>query len=301
MLCQAPLTGRDVMKRGLLDMGRPTCEENMRSDRLYRAQAIILRRGDFFEADRLLTLYTPHRGKMRAIAKGIRKPTSRKGGHLELFTHSQLLLARGRNLDIITQAQTIEPFLPLREDLLRASYACYVGELLDQITEENIPNPRLFYLLRDTLARLGQSRDLALTVRFYELRLLGLTGYEPQLFHCVRCRGLLEPQGSFFFSPMEGGALCEACGPLPAGGAQQAGGAPLSLAALKVLRFFQTREYELCQRMHIRPALHSELERVMYRYIAFTLERDLKSVGFLNILRRQDVAPNSPSQRRGNP
>jgi len=270
----------------------------MRSDRVYRTQAIILKRGDFFEADRLLTLYTLERGKMRAIAKGIRRPTSRKGGHLELFTHSQLLLARGRNLDIITQAQTIEPFLPLREDLLRTSYACYVDELLDQITEENVPNPRLFYLLRDTLARLGESRDLALTARFYEMRLLGLTGYEPQLFHCVRCRGLFEPQGSFFFSPMEGGALCEACGPLPARGAQERGAMTLSLAALKVLRFFQTREYELCERVHIRPKLHAELERVMYRYVTFILERNLKSVGFLNILRHQGVALTSRSQHR---
>jgi len=261
----------------------------MRSERVYRTQAIILRRSDFFEADRLLTLYTPDRGKMRAIAKGIRKPTSRKGGHLELFTHSQLLLAKGRNLDIITQAETIEPFLPLREDLLRSSYACYVSELLDQSAGENIPNPRLFYLLRDTLARLGESEDLALTARFYELRLLELTGYQPQLFHCVRCRALLEPDGHFFFSSMEGGVLCENCGPSSPGGAQQRRVMSLSLPALKVLRFFQTREYELCQRVRIRTALHGELERVMYRYITFILERNLKSVGFLNILRRQAI------------
>jgi len=268
----------------------------MRSERVYRTQAIILKRRDFFEADRLLTLYTPDRGKMPAIAKGIRKPTSRKGGHLELFTHSQLLLARGMNLDIITQAETIESFLPLREELLRTSYACYVSELLDQIAEENIPNPRLFYLLRDTLAWLGGSEDLALTTRFYELRLLALTGYQPQLFQCVRCRAPLEPEERFFFSPMEGGVLCEDCGLSPAGspsspgGVPQRGAMPLSLPALKVLRFFQTREYELCQRVRIRPALHAELERVMYRYITFILDRNLKSVGFLNTLRRQKVA-----------
>jgi len=262
----------------------------MRSERVYRTQAIILKRSDFFEADRLLTLYTPDRGKMRAIAKGIRKPTSRKGGHLELFTHSQLLVAKGMNLDIITQAEIIEPFLPLREDLLRTSYACYVSELLDQIAEENIPNPRLFFLLRDTLGWLSESEDLALTTRFYELRLLGLTGYQPQLFHCVRCRALLEPNGRFFFSPMEGGGLCEHCGLSSPGEARQRGAMPLSLPALKVLRFFQTREYELCRRVHIRPALHAELERVMYRYITFILERNLKSVGFLNTLRRQKVA-----------
>lgn len=259
----------------------------MQRERVYRTQAIILKRRDFFEADRLLTFYTPDRGKMRAIAKGIRKPTSRKGGHLELFTHSQLLLARGRNLDIITQAETIEPFLPLREDLLRTSYACYVSELLDQMVEENVPNPRLFFLLRDTLARLGESEDLALTVRFYELRLLGLTGYQPQLFHCVRCGTPLELGEHLFFSPMEGGILCESC-VSSIGGRQQRGTMSLSLTALKVLRFFQTHEYELCRRVRIRPPLHAELERVMYRYITFILERNLKSTSFLNLLRRQN-------------
>lgn len=270
--------------------GRDTGEGKMRSERVYRTQAIILKRRDFFEADRLLTLYTPDRGKMPAIAKGIRKPTSRKGGHLELFTHSQLLLAKGANLDIITQAETIEPFLLLREDLLRASYACYVSELLDQIVEENIPNPRLFYLLRDTLTRLGESRDPALTVRFHELHLLGLTGYQPQLFQCVGCSALLEPEGRFFFSPMEGGVLCDTCGRSSRGRAQQRGLMSLSLPALKVLRFFQTREYGLCQQLRIRPALHAELEGVMYRYITFILERNLKSVRFLNTVRQQSVA-----------
>ena len=261
----------------------------MRSERVYRTQAIILKRRDFFEADRLVTLYTPDRGKMQAIAKGIRKPTSRKGGHLELFTHSQLLLARGKNLDIITQAETIEPFLPLREDLLRTSYAYYVSELLDQMAEENISNPRLFYLLRDTLGQLGESEDLPLTTRFYEIHLLTLTGYQPQLFHCVRCRTLLEPEGRFFFSSVEGGVLCGKCGTPSPYGAQPRGAMPLSLPALKVLRFFQTREYQLCQRVRIRAALHAELEQVMYRYIIFTLERNLKSVDFLNTLRRQRV------------
>lgn len=261
----------------------------MRPERVYRTQAIVLRRRDFFEADRLLTLYTPDRGKMTAIGKGIRKPTSRKGGHLELFTHSQLLVAKGASLDIITQAETIEPFLPLREDLLRTSYACYVSELLDQIVEENIPNPRLFYLLRDSLARLGEGRDPALVVRFYELHLLGFTGYQPQLFHCVRCSALLEPEGRFLFSPMEGGVLCDGCGRSSPAGGQQPGLMPLSLPSLKVLRFFQTREYGLCEQVRIRPALHAELEGVMNRYITFILERNLKSVGFLNTLRRQNM------------
>ena len=92
-----------------------------RRARVYRTEAIVLRRTDFGEADRLLTVYTPDRGKLRLIAKGARKPTSRKSGHVELFSRGQFLVAVGRELDIITQAETLEPFRPLRENLLRTT------------------------------------------------------------------------------------------------------------------------------------------------------------------------------------
>ncbi|MBI3915321.1 MAG: DNA repair protein RecO, partial [Chloroflexi bacterium] len=107
-------------------------------DRLYRVQAIILKRTDMGEADRLLTLYTRDHGKLRAMAKGARKPASRKSGHVELFMHSELLLARGRNLDIVTQAETRHAFLPLQSDLHRLGYAYYFAELLDQFTEDQV-------------------------------------------------------------------------------------------------------------------------------------------------------------------
>jgi len=92
---------------------------DQRRQRLYRTSAIVLKRQDFGEADRILTLFTPERGKLRVIAKGVRKTTSRKSGHVELFTYSNLLIAKGRNLDIVTQAEMIRPFLGLRQELPR--------------------------------------------------------------------------------------------------------------------------------------------------------------------------------------
>src|SRR5512135_2205211 len=100
-------------------------------ERLYRTEAIILRRADLGEADRLLKILTPGYGKLRVVAKGARKPASRKTGHVELFTRSNLLVARARNLDIVSQAETVESYRPLREDLLRSTYAHYIVELLD--------------------------------------------------------------------------------------------------------------------------------------------------------------------------
>jgi len=252
-------------------------------ERLYRTEAIVLKRSDFGEADRLLTLYTPELGKIRVIAKGARKPTSRKSGHVELFTHAQLLVARGRNLDIVTQAETIHAFRPLREDLLRTSYAYYAAELLDRFVEEGVENRPLFALLLAVLDWLGESNDLALIARFYELRLLALSGYQPQLFQCVNCRATIEPVTNFF-DPDRGGVLCPRCGHELR---DNAGLKSISLNALKVLRFLQTHESETCFRLRISPALHGELEAVMQRYIIYILERNLKSVAFLQMLRHQ--------------
>jgi DNA repair protein RecO (recombination protein O) len=258
---------------------------------LYRTEAIVLKRMDFGEADKLLTLYTPGLGKIRAIAKGVRKPTSRKSGHVELFTHSQLLIAKGRNLDIVTQAETLHAFRALREDLQRITYAYYAVELVDKFTEEGVENRPLFDLLLAMLTWLGETADLDLTTRFFELRLLDYVGYRPQLFYCVGCNARIEPTANFF-SLSEGGVLCPRCGEerLQRGRGARQEVQPVPLNALKVLRYLQTRDYALCRRLRISPASHGELERMTRRYITYLLERRLKSLEFLDTLRREVVA-----------
>jgi DNA repair protein RecO (recombination protein O) len=253
----------------------------MPHERLYRTEAVVLRRHDFGEADRLLTLYTPDLGKFKALAKGVRKIASRKAGHLELFMRSQLLLARGRELDIITQAEAIDTYRPVREDLIRATYASYTVELLDRFVEEANENRPLYDLLVATLARLSQAKDLALVVRYYELHLLSLVGYQPQLFRCVECGSVLEAVDQFF-GPALGGVLCPTCGPNHPGEATA-----LSLPALKVLRFAQTHPFGEVANLQLRPTIHAELERTMQQYITYLLERNLKSVEFLRLLRRE--------------
>jgi DNA repair protein RecO (recombination protein O) len=106
--------------------------------RTYRTEAIVLKAQDYGETDKLLTLLTPQVGKLRAVAKGVRKPNSRMGGHLDLFTRSNLFLARGRNLDIVTQAVALEHFTAMRHDLARSTYAHYVADLLDGFTVEGM-------------------------------------------------------------------------------------------------------------------------------------------------------------------
>ena len=116
----------------------------MTSPRNYQTEAIIIKKTKLGEADTILTFYTPHLGKIQGFARSLRKTRSKMAGHLELLTHSLVSLARGRNLDTVTGAQTIDSFLPLKSDLRLTSYGLYVTELVNQFTAEHIENYPLF-------------------------------------------------------------------------------------------------------------------------------------------------------------
>lgn len=255
----------------------------MPRERLYRTEAIILRRADMGEADRLLTIFTPGQGKLRVVAKGVRKPRSRKSGHVELFMRVELLIAKGRSLDIVSQAETVEAYPALREDLVRSTYAHYCAELLDRFTADEQEHGELYDLLAVTLARLCDASEPALAARYYELQVLTLAGYQPRLFGCARCGRKLVPVVSetppYAFDAELGGALCPDCA------AQRPQAAPLSLAALKVLRHAARTDYVTFAALCLRPLLHREVEQVMQHYITYILERNLKSVEFLRTLR----------------
>ena len=157
------------------------------AERTLRTEVVVLRHSDWGEADRLLVLFSREAGKLRAVAKGVRKLHSRKAGHLEPFTRVKLMLARGRDFWIVTQAETVDAYLPIREDLVRTAYAAYVIELLDRFTYEEGENRALYQLLVDTLQRIALLPDPFPAVRYYEIRLLDLLGFRPELINCVRC------------------------------------------------------------------------------------------------------------------
>ena len=144
-----------------------------RTERSLKVEAVILRHTDYGEADRLLTIFTREHGKLRAIAKGVRKMQSRKAGHLEPFTRSTLMLAHGHDLWIVTQAEAIDVFQPLREDLGKLGYAGYAVELLDRFTYEEGQNWQLYQLLIETLDRLAKEDDPFVAVHYYEMRQIG--------------------------------------------------------------------------------------------------------------------------------
>lgn len=254
----------------------------MARPRTLRTEAIVLRRSDFGEADRLLTLYSPDHGKLRAIAKGARKPQSRKTGHVELFMRSTFLLAIGRDLYIVTQAELIEAYAALRNSLVQATYAGYLVELLDKFVPENEANRTLYALLADSLARLEDDDSRLLALRYYELRLLALVGLQPQLFRCVVTGGEIEERDHYFSADL-GGLI------VPGYEKADRGARRVSAAAIKVMRYLQTRPWDTVRFLQLRPALHREIELVLHDYLEYQLEKRVQSAEFLYRLRREAI------------
>jgi DNA repair protein RecO (recombination protein O) len=241
---------------------------------------VVLRHSDWGEADRLLWLFTRESGKIRAVGKGVRKPRSRKAGHLEPFTRVTLMLALTRDIPLITQAETVDAYLALRDDLLRVGYASYVIELLDRFTYEEGENSALYRLLTDTLSRLNTQPDPLVTLRYYEIRLLDLVGFRPQLTECARCEHEIRPEDQYF-SAAAGGVLCPNCG------ANDPSARPISMDALRYLRHFQRSSFKDAMRAQLSEAVNIELERLMQYYLTYLLERGLNSPEFVRRVRSE--------------
>lgn len=271
----------------------------MKSERLYTTEAIIVRRRDQGEADRVLTLCTPQ-GKRVVIARGARKPASRKAGHLELFARVRMVLARSpASWDTVSQAEALDLHAALRADLVYGTYARYVAELYDRFVTEEEGGPALFDLLSRTLDYLSQiaaegalSPAPDLLARAYEQRLLSLVGFRPEWGRCVGeregrlCGQPLPTRGTapLGLDPERGGALCARCFQASA---DRRWVMPLSPAALGLLRACQRLPFARLRALRVSPALLAEVERAMRHYLTYHLEQDIRTGVFLRHIRRQ--------------
>ncbi|MBN1484864.1 MAG: DNA repair protein RecO [Chloroflexia bacterium] len=255
---------------------------NTNRQRLYNSEGIVMRRWDVGESDRILALYTPERGKLRVISKGVRRPGSRLAGHVELLCHSAFLIARGRHLDIVTQAQTLHAFANLRQNLERIGWACYAAELVDRMTVEEAATEPAFRLFLAVLERLDRGAPPEILIRSFELHLLGYLGYRPQLFRCVSCEQEVQARPQFF-SALLGGVLCPSC----RGADPQA--QSLSLEALKILRYLQRNSLSDAERLRLEPQRGRELEALLHPYIRIILEQEMNAPSFLGLLRRESA------------
>jgi DNA repair protein RecO (recombination protein O) len=249
--------------------------------RLYRTPAVILKRMDLGEADRIVTCYSRDAGKIRAVAKGVRRSTSRAAGHLEPFTLSDVLFAVGRELDVISQADTLESFRHVREDLILTTHAYYLAEVVDLLTEDRMENRAVFDALVEGLRNLGDSADVRLVLVVFQLRLLDALGYRPELRECVTCRASIEPERNQF-SALTGGVLCPGCGP------REATARAIGTSALKLLRFLQQTSGE--RAVNAPAHVTREAEALLRDYAETIVERRLRSPALIARVQEADLS-----------
>lgn len=265
--------------------------------RVYKTEGIILRRRNLGEADSIFTVLSAHEGKFDAIAKGVRKTRSRMRGHLEPLTRSRLLLARGRSLDVFTQAETVAPYRAIRDDLERSATAIYCAELADRFTIEHAENPGLYELLLAALDALEGGSPPGAVARYFELHLLSLMGYELQLDACAACRGRLEAVETLL-SANAGGLVCERCR------AKAGAGRLLGVRAIKVLRYARSVDIGAFCEVRFDPVLAKEMEGAMAEAVNHFLEREPRARRFLEIVaalpgRENALAPGIVESEQG--
>ena len=248
----------------------------------YSAEGVILKKTNLGEADRLLTIFTKYKGKIRALAKGVRKITSRRSPNLELLNHVKAQFAVGKTFDVVTEVTTITTHKKIKEHLFKVSLGFHIAEITDEFLPEDQVNKELFELLVSTLRRLNVEEDtekIKKIVRTFEIKLLAITGYKPQFDHCVKCGGSLSKVGNFI-SPEAGGVLDKKC---------SIGGTfirPISADSIKLLRFLQESTLAKIDRLIITHLLNNEIESRLKFYIEYLLEKELKSVKFIEQVNR---------------
>lgn len=176
----------------------------------YKTEGIVLARFNLGEADRIVSFFTRDRGKLRAVAKGVRRIKSRMAGHLELFNTVELMLATGRNLDVITSARLRQHHQGLSDNYDKLSYGYLFAEMVEKLTGEDEPHVGVFELLEQSLSSLEAGAADALLELFFKLRLASELGYRPELSACVVC-GKSDPASSYFFSFTKGGIVDATC------------------------------------------------------------------------------------------
>lgn len=240
----------------------------------YKTKGIIIRRRNFGEADRILTIYTERRGKVSAIAKGVRKPLSKLAGHLELFYLTDFHLAEGKNLHTITGAILINDFPAIRNNPQKINQMYYIAELIDKLIHEHERSEEIFALVNNIFQELN-TQDSSLLLAYFELRLISYLGHKPELNHCVRCREKLSDGKNFW--DHSSGVICAKC--LNLGSAKE-----ISNNIIKLLRLFLEKDVNIINNLNLDKKTEQELKNIIYDFLRYHTEFEPKSRKYLKNL-----------------
>ena len=234
---------------------------------LYREQGIVLRTYKLGETDRIVNLLTQGRGKVRAVAKGVRRPGSKFGGRLEPFSHVDLQLYEGQNLDLISQAELITPFAEVRNDYALSACGSAMVEAMDRVAQEDERSNRLVLLLLDGLRALAAvPHHPSAVLDAYLLRLASIAGYHPYLDACASCG---TPGAHTVFNLGAGGVLCPVCAP--------AGSHGLDPAVIVLLSRFASADLRSLDTAQDEPRIRRAAGTLVNSFLTYHLGKPLRS------------------------
>ena len=256
-----------------------------------RTEAIVLRQRPLGDADRICVLFSPTRGRIEAVAKGVRKPLSKLSGHVEPLSRAQFGLAQGRTLDVITDAQALDSWPALHDDVDRMTEALALAELVDRSTDADVSSRPLYDLLRHSLDALSATPAPRSVRWWFALRFLDQQGYRPELDACVRCRVEVGPEGNAY-SAADGGVVCPTC--------RGAGvGQRLSSAVFRLLRYMRRSSCDSTAQVRVDADASAELERHLQLSLEQALDGRLRSRSFAEDLARAETIGRSAASAVG--
>jgi len=256
-------------------------KKQMKARIQHRTEAIVLRLLDYGESDRIVTFYTAGFGKLRGIAKGARRSRKRFANALEPFSCSQILFSRQGldSLALIEGSDVICHFPAIRADLEKTLSASYLIDLTDRFTMEDKKNEMLFALLHAFLKMIETGPVTEAILRFFEIRILKLSGYDPVLDHCLICKTPLEKERTYRFKAADGGLTCMECRP------DSPDAIPVSLGTIRTLLLGREMEIDRLGRLVLTDQSADESRQLLAHFIRHILGRELKSVHVLNEIR----------------
>jgi|GEM_PF-527442 len=252
----------------------------------YKTKAIIISKKDLGEADKLITCYSDRFGKIKLKGIGMRRQESKMAGHTEQFNLVDLEIVKGRTFDIIIGASRINDFLSLKKNLNFLAYAYYFSELIDKLCEtgshekhlgahEENEEIKIFNLLFECLVELDQGPPiLDWLASYFEIKLLKILGYGPEMNVCVGCRNNFTLERNFFSGRL-GGILCRQCE------SKDMIASDISNEAIKAIRFLLSKNLESVKRLKISDSLALEIKKISDYFVSFIVDRELKSRRFL--------------------
>ncbi len=243
----------------------------------YKTPAIVLRKIDYGDSSQIITFYTREYGKIQTLAKGLKRPVKGISGGIDLLTHNHIVFIQRShsNLNILTEWMLHENFCLLREDLRKFYSAFYILELIGEFTEENDKSEPLFNLFINTLCEIANGDDPAVSTLAFEVQMLALVGYMPEMNHCVVCKSVIDLKRFALFNAYEGGLLCHYCGSSRKERIKISGG------AIATINCLSGKKVKRLERLKIKPPIRKEIRQLLRYYISFLLNKELKMWKYL--------------------